>query len=121
MKHRKPGFLYGEDQLVRVAQSASETHPHAAVDIYLQQVESRIEARSRDNYQRACSHLIKVRELYRQLSGEPAWTGFITELRERHRRLPALKEELRKRWAVILGNYIPDYTAQSGNKTKNSP
>ena len=95
VKHRKPGFLYGEDQLVRVAQSASETHPHAAVDIYLQQVESRIEARSRDNYQRACSHLIKVRELYRQLSGEPAWTGFITELRERHRRLPALKEELR--------------------------
>ena len=95
VKHRKPGFLYGEDQLVRVAQSASETHPQAAVDIYLQQVESRIEARGRDNYQRACSHLIKVRELYRQLSGEPAWTDFITELRERHRRLPALKEELR--------------------------
>ena len=95
VKHRKPGFLYGEDQLVRVAQSASETHPHAAVDIYLQQVESRIEARGRDNYQRACSHLIKVRELYRQLSGGPAWTDFITGLRDRHRRLPALKEELR--------------------------
>ena len=95
VKQRKPGFLYGEDQLIRVAQSASETRPHAAVDIYLQQVESRIEARGRDNYQRACSHLIKVRELYRQLSEEPAWTDFITELRERHRRLPALKEELR--------------------------
>ena len=95
VKQRKPGFLYGEDQLIRVAQSASETHPHAAVDIYLQQVESLIEARGRDNYQRACSHLTKVRDLYRQLSGEPAWTDFITELRERHRRLPALKEELR--------------------------
>ena len=95
VKQRKPGFLYGEDQLIRVAQSASETHPHAAVDIYLQQVESLIEARGRDNYQRACSHLTKVRDLYRQLLGEPAWTDFITELRERHRRLPALKEELR--------------------------
>ena len=94
VKQRRPGFLYGADQLIRVAQSASETHPRAAVDIYLQQVESLIEARGRDNYQRACSHLIKVRDLYRQLSEEPAWTDFIAELRERYRRLPALKEKL---------------------------
>ena len=94
VKQRRPGFLYGADQLTRVAQSASETHPRAAIDIYLQQVESLIEARGRDNYQRACSHLIKVRDLYRQLSEEPAWTDFIAELRERYRRLPALKEEL---------------------------
>ena len=94
LKQRRPGFPYGVDQLIRVAQSASETHPHAAVDIYRQQVESLIEARGRDNYQRACTHLTKVRGLYRQLSQEPAWTDYIAELRERHRRLPALKEEL---------------------------
>ena len=94
VKQRKPGFLYGEDQLIRVAKAASETHPHAAVDIYLQKVESLIGARGRDNYQMACTHLIKVRDLYRQLSKEPAWTDFISDLRERHRRLPALKEEL---------------------------
>ena len=94
VKQRKPGFLYGADQLIRVAQSASETHPHAAIDIYRQQVESLIEARGRDNYQRACTYLTKVRDLYRQLAEEPAWTDFIAQLRERHRRLPALKEEL---------------------------
>ena len=94
VKQRKPGFLYGADQLIRVAQSASETHPHAAVDIYRQQAESLIEARGRDNYQRACTYLTKARDLYRQLAEEPAWTDCIAQLRERHRRLPALKEEL---------------------------
>ena len=54
--------------MIRVAQSAAETHPHAAVDIYRQQVESLIEARGRDNYQRACTYLTKVRDIYRQLA-----------------------------------------------------
>ena len=94
MQQRRPRSLYGADQLIRVAQAASGTHPHAAVDIYLQQVESLIEARGRDNYRRACAHLARMRDIYRQLEDEPAWTGFIAQLRERHRRLPALREEL---------------------------
>ena len=94
VNRRRPGSLHGVDQLVRVAQAASETHPQAALDIYRQQAESLIEARGRDNYQQACAYLAKVRDLYRQLSRESVWTGFIAELRERHRRLPALKEEL---------------------------
>ena len=94
VQQRKSGFLYGANQLIRVAQSAAETHPHAAVDIYRQQVESLVEARGRDNYQRACTYLTKVRDIYRQLAEEPAWTDYIAQLRERHRRLPALIEEL---------------------------
>ena len=94
VKQRKLGSLHGADQLIRVAQAASGTHPHAAVDIYRQQAESMIEARGRDNYQRACTHLTRVRDIYRQLAQEPAWTNFIAQLRERHRRLPALQEEL---------------------------
>ena len=94
VQQRRPRSLYGAGQLIRVAQAASGTHPHAAVDIYLQQVESLIEARGRDNYRRACAHLAKARDIYRQLEDEPAWTGFIAQLRERHRRLPALREEL---------------------------
>ena len=90
----KPGFLHGVDQLLRVAQAASETHPQAALELCRQQAESLIEARGRDNYRQACRLLIKVRHLYQQLSQEPVWTGFIAGLRERHRRLPALKEEL---------------------------
>ena len=91
---RKSGFPYGADQLVRVAEAASETHPQSALDIYRQQAERLIEARGRENYQRACEHLVKARDLYQRLSQEPVWTGYVAELRERHRRLPALKEEL---------------------------
>ena len=38
--------------------------------------------------------LLKVRELYDQLSQESGWTDFIAQLRERNRRLPALLDEL---------------------------
>ena len=94
VNQRRPGVLHGGDQLIRVAQAASETHPQAALDIYQQHAESLIEARGRDNYRQACAHLTRVRDLYRRLSRESVWTGFIAGLRERHRRLPALKEEL---------------------------
>ena len=91
---RRPGFFYDVNQLIRVAQAASETHPQAALDIYRQQAESLIEARGRDNYRQACAYLIRVRDLHQRLSEESVWTGFIAGLRERHRRLPALREEL---------------------------
>ena len=94
VRQRPPRFPYEADQLIRVAQAALETHPRAAVDIYRQQVESLIEARGRDNYRRACAHLTRVRDIYRQLGEEPEWTDFMAQLRERHRRLPALREEL---------------------------
>ena len=94
VNQRRPGLLYVADQLIRVAQAASETRPQAALDIYRQQAESLIEARGRDNYRQACAHLTRVRDLYRHLSLESEWTGFIAGLRERHRRLPALREEL---------------------------
>ena len=87
-------FLHNADQLIRVAQAASETHPQAALDIYRQQAERLIEVRGRDNYRQACAYLTRVRDLYRQMSRASEWTGFIAELRERYRRLPALKEEL---------------------------
>lgn len=94
VQQQQPRLPYGADRLIRVAVAASATHPRAALEIYRQQAESLIEARGRDNYQRACAHLTRVRDLYRQLGKEPAWTDFIAQLRERHRRLPALKEEL---------------------------
>ena len=94
VKDRGPGSPYLADQMIRVALAASEIRPLAALDIYRQQAESLIEARGRENYQLACEHLTKVRDLYRQLSQDTAWADFIAGLRERHRRLPALKEEL---------------------------
>ncbi len=87
---------YAGDRLIRVAQAASETRPQAAVDIYREQAEKWIEARGRKRYQEACIHLTKVRDLYRQMSQESTWTDFMAELRERHRRLRALQDELNK-------------------------
>ncbi len=87
---------YAGDRLIRVAQAAAETRPQAAVEIYQEQAEKWIEARGRKRYQEACIHLTKVRDLYRQMSQESTWTDFIAELRERHRRLRALQDELNK-------------------------
>ena len=93
---KQASFLFAQrsDQLIRVAQAASATHPQDALEIYRQRVESLIEDRGRDNYQRACTLLLKVRGLYHQLSLESGWADFIAQLRERNRRLPALMEEL---------------------------
>ena len=88
------GISYGGDRLTRVAEAASATRPQAALDIHRRQAEGLIEARGRDNYRRACAHLARMRDLYRRLSDEPAWLAYVAGLKERHRRLPALKEEL---------------------------
>jgi len=91
---RGPAGLHGGDRLIRVAEAASETRPQAALDIYRREAEGLIAGRSRENYRRACAHLTRIRELYRNLSEEPGWLAYVGELKERHRRLPALREEL---------------------------
>lgn len=93
VNHGPAGFL-GSDRLTRVAEAASATRPQAALDIYRRQAETLIAARGRENYRRACERLTRMRDLYRTLSEETAWVVYVGELKERHRRLPALKEEL---------------------------
>lgn len=94
VKERGLPSFRGGDQLLRVAEAASDTHPQDALDIFQQQAERLINDRGRDNYRRACELLRKVRDLYLQLSRESEWADFIAQLREQHRRLPALREEL---------------------------
>ncbi len=89
-----PAGLQGGNRLTRVAEAAAATCPQAALDIYRRQVEGLIAARGRENYQRACALLPRIRDLYRNLSGEPGWLVYVGELKKRHRRLPALREEL---------------------------
>lgn len=93
VNHGPAGFL-GSDRLTRVAEAASATRPQAALDIYRRQAETLIAARGRENYRRACERLTRMRDLYRTLSEETAWLAYIGEMKERHRRLPALQEEL---------------------------
>jgi len=52
--------------------------------------------RQRENYQVACQYLTSIRRLYQKLGKSDTWTRYIAALREQHRNLPALKDELAK-------------------------
>jgi uncharacterized Zn finger protein len=79
---------------LQVAAAAEETRPRAALEIYQRRVEGLIAGKTRGNYQEACRHLTRIRAVYERLGEVAAWERYIADLRERHRRLPALKEEL---------------------------
>ncbi len=57
-------------------------------------MEALIALRARGHYQSACGLLTEVRTLYAVLGEQTAWASYIAALRERHRTLRALKEEL---------------------------
>lgn len=92
----QPGALMRAETQLRVAQAAEADHPRAAIEIYQSRAERAIAARGRGNYVMAAELLLRVRDLYRRLGKESTWQGYITRLREEHRRLRALKEELQR-------------------------
>ena len=79
-----------------MAQAAEESHPLEAIRLYRQAAEHLIDQRGRDNYAVAAAHLKQVRDVYVRLNTEEAWKQCIHEVRENHRNLPALKDELKK-------------------------
>jgi hypothetical protein len=90
---------YGSDNFdagIKVAKAAEDSHPQESIEIYQAYVETRIEWRGRENYQVACQYLTSIRRLYQKLGKSDTWTRYIAALREQHRNLPALKDELAK-------------------------
>ena len=90
-----PRQRWGRHDL-QVARAAETDHPQAAIQIYCRRVERLIDARGRGNYQEAASILQRVKGLYHQQRTPAEWDRFLTELRQRHARLPALMDELDK-------------------------
>jgi uncharacterized Zn finger protein len=90
------GYEYGYGMGLEVAKAAEKTHPADALDIYSKQAENLIGQRSRGSYQEACKFLRKVRDLYRRLDEEEMWSRYVAGLRDKHRSLRALQEELTK-------------------------
>lgn len=90
------GYGYGYGMRLEVAKAAEKTHPAEALDIYRKQAESLINQRNRGSYQEACKYLRKVRDLYQKLDEEELWARYVAKLREQHRSLRALQEELTK-------------------------
>lgn len=70
--------------------------PERALPVYIKYARHYIERRGRNNYKTTADLLKIVRELYDQLDDIETWETLIAELREEHKRLPALKDELNK-------------------------
>jgi uncharacterized Zn finger protein len=81
---------------MKVAEAAEKDLPREAVSLYFEQVEQEIAGRSRGSYSVAASTLKKVRPLFIKLHDQTAWAEYINALRESHKNLRALQDELRK-------------------------
>jgi hypothetical protein len=90
----RPGAFLGQDGRIRVATAAEASHPKAAAGLYHAEAERLIAAQGRANYVVATEHLLRVRDLHRRLGEEAAWAVYVARLRQEHRRLRALREEL---------------------------
>ena len=84
----------GSPLAIEVARAAERSRPRDALAIYLPHVDHLIAAGSRAKYAQACRYLQKVRALMKQTGGEQNWTDYITALRNHHRALKPLLEEL---------------------------
>jgi uncharacterized Zn finger protein len=81
---------------MKVAEAAEKDLPHEAVRLYLEQVEQEIAGRSRGSYHVAAGTLKRVKPLFIKLHTGTAWAEYIKSLRESHKKLRALQDELRK-------------------------
>jgi len=88
---------WGRDTLsLKVAQAAEESRPRDAIRLYLAEVERLIAGKSRGSYAEAANLLLRVRAVYQQMGEEQAWRTVIADLREKNRRLPAMKDEFNR-------------------------
>jgi uncharacterized Zn finger protein len=81
---------------VRVARAAEATRPAEAIGLYLKEVDALIAAQGRERYATAAEYLARVRDLYVRQGQQAEWQRLIASLREQHKRLRALKDELSK-------------------------
>ena len=79
---------------LEVAQAAKKQYPREAIRLFTEEAERFIDFRSRENYSQAALCLREIREIYRQLNETQSWDKLIADIRERHKRLPALQDEL---------------------------
>ncbi len=91
---RIDGWWSVAEYQLRVGEAAEMEFPDEAIRLYTLLAEREIEERNRSHYQVAARHLARVKHLQERQGRREAWRSFITDLRERHKRLRALKEEL---------------------------
>ena len=86
---------WGNHELhIEVAQAAKKQYPREAIRLFTKEAERFINYRDRGNYSQAAHYLREIRNIHRQLNETEAWQKLIADIRERHKRLPALQDEL---------------------------
>ncbi len=70
--------------------------PGRLVSVLRQYAEKRIAEKNRKSYQQAVEWLSELKSVYHLLDQTAAWTVYLGQLRENHRRLPALQDEIVK-------------------------
>ncbi|MDN4619094.1 hypothetical protein QCD85_13390 [Paenibacillus sp. PsM32] len=70
--------------------------PEMLLPFYHQAVERHMAHKNRQGYKAAVKLLKRLAKLYKKIKQEPRWTAFIEQFAQRHSRLRALQEELRK-------------------------
>jgi uncharacterized Zn finger protein len=81
---------------LKVARAAEAERTEAALRLYRNHVARLIDLRGRANYTAAAQTLLQVRTIYQRLDQIDAWSHYFAELREHHRKLRALQEELNR-------------------------
>jgi uncharacterized Zn finger protein len=79
-----------------VAQATEQHRPQRAIKFYLSRAEQLIAQRGRKNYAVASQYLQRIRNLSKSIDRMDHWQQTIATLRENHRNLPALQDELDK-------------------------
>ena len=83
---------------LQVAKAAEAEYPNDAIRLYQRIAEKLIDARGRERYQQAAEYFIRVKQLYQAQEREAEWNTYITHLRNTHKPLRALREELDRRY-----------------------
>lgn len=78
----------------RLAEAAAPQLPERAVAIWQTLAERMIDRRNRGAYQVAAGYLLQAKETLEGHDRQEAWQSLIADLRERHKTLRALREEL---------------------------
>ncbi|MCL6598025.1 MAG: SWIM zinc finger family protein [Alicyclobacillus macrosporangiidus] len=74
--------------------------PEALIPVYHHLVERLVDQRQRDAYREAVRVLVRLRKLYHKVKRPDRWEAFIARFAQRHQRLRALQEELRRKGVV---------------------
>jgi hypothetical protein len=87
---------WGNNLRLHVAQASDKQRPEKAIPVYIEAAERLISQQGRKNYAAAAVHLRRARDLFSATHRSDEWQKTIADLRQHHRNLPALQDELRK-------------------------